>query len=480
MLAPLVTNGGRDTDNIQSDPSRLVNFHWSRSGAKPVLRRVLGTSSFASTDSVFMRDMHEVGGFIYSVVGGGLYCTDQNGTTTLLGNVADSADTEISSNNGDLAIAAGGNYYFYDTSAGALSEPSGGAFDAVGSVEYLSQYTVLTERNGGRFAWTDVADASSLDATQFATAEANDDNLLRAVSIAGNLWLFGEESIEIWGLTGQSGAEAFQRVAGGVIDVGLKEYGLVAGLPNGAFFVGSDNIASVTSGAGRSRVSTSAIEGDIANSTPTRCFYYEDEGHKFCVIRFSDRPAWVYDLVSEEWHERAFGSGHQAWPAVSSVKLAGSWFLGTDRGNIQKFTRSNRDAEAPLVSTVTSQTLYNEGRRTRVSELEFFLTFGESYLGRDRIVLLDAGGGAALKADDGALLIERLDDAPRDAMMWIELSSDGRTYGQAKQISLGDRGDYERRALYRGLGAYRRLNVKASISDPTEITLDAQVRLRLS
>ncbi|WP_230685880.1 hypothetical protein, partial [Streptococcus pneumoniae] len=79
--------------------------------------------------------------------------------------------------------------------------------------------TVLTELNGRRFQWSDIADASNLPGLNFSTADGRDDDILRPFQINGQLYIWKETSHEIWYLTGGAGAEAFERMAGGVRDV---------------------------------------------------------------------------------------------------------------------------------------------------------------------------------------------------------------------------------------------------------------------
>lgn len=480
---PLVEFVGRrrqDGDNIAASPARIINFYRETTGSDKsgfVLKSVLGTTPFADIGGVFLRDMKAVGSKLFAVVGGALYCVDALGDITNLGAVEDSEETTISSNNGKVTVAAGGTYYVWDDPS--LTTPSTGAFSSVGAAAFIGQYTVVTERSGRRFQWSDVADPASFDPLDFATAEGRDDDIIRPTAISGNLWLFGEASTEIWYPTGQAGPDAFQRLSGGVLDIGLKSYGLLASFDGGAFFIGDDGIAYITGGSGLQPVSEPSVETSISQNKPTRCFFYEDEGHKFCVIRFTDRPAWGYDVSSGEWHERSFGEGHAPWPAVSAVKFGSSWYLGTDVGQIHKFARVSKDAEAALVRTAVSKTLYIDGNRTRISELEFFPRVGESFLGRNQLLVLDAGGGFYLEAGEGYLLeVDEIADAPRDAKIWIRTSRDGgRTWGDPKERSMGDLGDYVQRTLYRSLGQYRSLTVEVNISDPIEAPLLSSARV---
>lgn len=448
-LVEFVGQSQQDSDNISANTSRLINCYREPSGGRTpfTIKSVLGEEAFADIDDVFLRDMEAVSGSIYAACGGSLYNVSSAGGITTLGSITD-GETTVASNNGKVTVAANGDYYVWDGST--LSEPSTGAFSSVGSCTFLGQYTVITEKDGRRFAWSDVADPETFDALNFATKEGRDDDVLRALAINGRLFLFGETSTEIWYLTGQADASAFKRMTGGVIDTGLKSYGLLTEIDQGAFFVGDDNIAYIVDGARPRPLPNIAVQTAIATGNPTRCFFYEDEGHKFCVIRFEDRPAWVFDIATGEWHERAKGVTLGPWDAVASVKLGDSWYIGTDLGGINKLTRRNADVSAPLLRRMISNTLYVDGNRVRLAEMEVFANMGRSDLGRD-------------------------------AECWIRLSRDGgNRWGLEKPRDLGALGEYETRALWRSQGQYRQLTVELNCSEPADVIFHSQARVRLA
>jgi hypothetical protein len=434
-----------DADNGQAATSRLINLYREpvKMGDKTqyTLKSVLGQAPFADLDTVFMRAFKEIEGTAYAVAGGTLYSISALGGAAILGEVADSEETTIAGNTGNITVCADGKYYVWDGTS--ITQPGAGAFSGFGSLEYISNYTVLTEAGGRRVQWSALADPTDLSGVSFATTEARTDNNLRTLAVGGNLWLLKERSIEVWYLTGGSGADAFAPISGSVIDTGLKAFGLVAKTRSGAFFVGDDGIVYITAGAGLSPVSTTAVETAIAQETPTRCFYYEDEGHKVCVIRFQNRPAWCLDVSTGEWHERAEGPNHGPWTAVDAVKAYGKWLCGTDLGGIYRMERNNADIGDELLRTAVSRTLSTDQRLFIVDKLEFLGRLGKSDLGRN-------------------------------AKCWIRISRDnGETWGEGKHRSLGDLGQYQQRVIYRNLGQFRHVTVELNISDPAEIPINA-------
>jgi hypothetical protein len=433
----------KDSDFQQASTSRLLNCYREPIEGGYVVKSVPGTSLVVNLGSVFMRAMEEVGGNIYAVCGGRLFRIISDGTATQIGAIAD-GPADISGNNGSVTIAAGGKYYVWDGSV--LTSPTGGAFASVGSVEFVGQTTIMTEKGGRRFQWTGVAAPTSLNGLDFATAEGRDDNILRCVVINGNVWLFKEKSIEIWYPT----TTGFSRIAGGVLDTGMKAFGLVAKFDGGALFVGDDNIAYITGGSGMEPVSTPAVETDIAQGSPVECLYYEDEGHKFCAIQFADRPAWVYDISTGEWHNRSAGVNYGAWPVVASVKAFGSWHVGGNTGNVLRLSRNNADFDGPLYRRGVSRTLRN-GDRVRIPRFELYGRMGQGPVNG------------------------------REPQISLRFSRDSaKTWGIERWRSFGATGDYDARIVLRSLGQFRSVTAEFTTTDPIEIPILANAFLELA
>lgn len=440
MKVEFVGPDARDPDNWQAASCRLVNCYREPSQGKTryTVKSDLGLSSFASVSGVFFRAMAEIGGNLYAASGSALQKIDTSGGVTSLGATADGAEASIAGNNGNVTLCIGGNYYVWNGTT--LSSPTPGAFSAFGSLDYIGNYTVLTEKGGRRFQWSGLADPATLPGLNFSTADGKDDAIIRCAAINGALYIFKEKSHEIWYVTGQSGASAFERQAGGVNDPGLLSFGLLAKVPGAtAFFVGSDGKVYIV---GVGPVSIPPVETAIKTLTPDRCLCWEDEGHVMCAITFKDAPAWVYDLSTGEWHERAQDVTLDPWQASDSAKMGGNWFVGRAGGAVLKLSRTNADADLPMVRAMVSRTLDNDGKLIRLAELELFLRSGF------------AAGSVEMR-----------------------LSQDnGHTWGMWRKKSWAV-GEYAPRMIWRALGMARQWVVEVRISDPVEVSVNAEGRV---
>ena len=434
----------QDSDNIAASPSRLVNMYRepvpSGGRASAVLKSVPGLTEFSVIPGVFVRSMAVVDSLLYAVVGGQLYEVTTDGVYTANGPLVDDEDTSIDGNNGDVTICAGGNYYVWN--GASLIQPVEGAFSNFGSVVTFSGYTVLSEENGRRFQWSSLADATTLPGLSFSTADGRDDKIIRLKAINGALYIFKQTSHEIWYATGGAGALAFERQSGGVVGVGLKSHNLIANFPGAAFFVGDDNRAHIISGQVQP-VSIPAVETAIRDSKPRACIVYEDEGHTFCAITFEDSPAWVYDVATGEWHERAEGRLLTPWTATATAKFGGRWVCGRDDGNLFRFAAVYTDDSEVLVREATSATLYQDAARFIVREMEVFPRSGFTL-----------------------------------GTIEAEISRDGGvTWTVPKPLSIGARGNYGNRVIWRNLGQCRSITARIRYSEARAFTMLADGRV---
>lgn len=442
MKVEFVGQSARDADFTIANTSRLVNCYREPivSGGRSAyaVKSVLGLAEFSSLPGVFVRDMATVSGKLFAVGAGALYEIGSTGGVTNRGAITDDADTTMAGNNGDVTIVADGDYWHWDGTT--LTNPTPGAFSNFGAVEYIGNYTVLTEASGRRFQWSDLADATTLPGLNFSTADGKDDNLVRPFAINGLLYLFKETSFEVWYITGQSGANAFARQAGGVQDIGLKGKRLICRIPGSAFFVGSDGRAHLISG-GIQPVSTPPVETAIQQGEAERCFAYEDEGHTFCVVTFRDRPAWVYDVSTGEWHERA-EDDLQPWSASCAVKFQGYWYAGRDDGSILQFARVNTDRGADLIREATSRTLEQDGQRITIQQLELFPRQGFA-----------------------------------DGTITLSISRDGGATWSAPKARTSTLGNYATRMIWRSLGQARMFTAKVRWTDAHDVSILAEGRI---
>lgn len=469
MIVEFTSQSARDALNPAAHTGRLVNCYREPmvAGGRGVyqIRAVPGMAQIADLERAAMPAAMVFQDRFLVVSGGDLISIGATGDVQVIGAVGNSAETSISENTGYATIVAGGKYWTWDGTT--LDEVDVG-FDA-GSVAYLGGYTVVTELGGRRFAWSDLADPTTFDGANIASAEINNDDIIRAVVLKDGLHLFKASGFEIWGVSGDAGPGAFVRISGAMEETGLRSYGLVTTLPNGMAFCGTDGRMHIYAGV-MQPVSTPPMEVALDRYDAERMFYYEKRGHGFVCVAFRDVPAWCYDLATGEWHERA--EDGDAWRAVLSAKVGSEWWIGADNGKVSRLTDACRDFGAPLVREMTSLPVVFP-TPTVVSELEVFPVVGYGMQDEGASGYTDA---AVLSLPPGA--VEGAYDA-RPAQISLRVSRDGVSFGNMKSKDLGERGNHGKRVIFRNLGLFQRVGafrlVLSSLRDvPIVSTVDVK------
>lgn len=440
----LVGTARQDAGTKQASTGRLVNYYRDLQGERFVLRCVPGTTQFADTGMVIGRAIEEVGGKVYAVSGGRLFTIGIAGSTNNLGAVTDDAATTIAGYDNVAMIAAGGNYYTYNGTT--LAQPGSGAFTSVGSVCFVRGYGVLTQNNGDKFEWTTLRDPTTRVASQVARAENRDDVLRQGVELGGNLYLFGRRSFEVWTVTGQSGTAAFAPLVGMGKSRGLLARGLVANIGEALAFVGDDGVVYTLYGGDYQQISPSAVNRAISAETPTNLFYSEYEGHRFLVVRFTNRPAWVFDFATGEWHERQEGQGG-AWGVIASIKAFSKTLYLKRDGKVYQ-AGGVTDAGSIIYRTATSETFEQDGRRFSVDMV---------------------GARAAHGLQSGQADIQ------------LRISRDrGMTWTEPKVRNWGSQGEYRERAVWRRQGQTRALTLEFTQADTLDVPFFGEIELGIT
>lgn len=422
----------RDATSPQANPSRLINC-FREPGQRTLLRAVEGLVEYGDTGSVLVGDMMDLDGVTYAIAGQTLYRLPNEAVATLsLG------EQFLGRNGAAITAVSGGRYYVWAN--GGLTEPVG-IFTSYGSVTYLNGRTILSEGVGNRFEWSDIAAPETLNGLNFATAEQRDDNLLRVMAINGVIMAFGERSTEIWAATGAGGSGAFSLLPGAVVDIGIKARKLVADIGGAAFIVGNDGVAYLAASTQWQPVSIPAVNVAIRDGNPQNCVFWEYLGHKFAAITFQDRPAWVYDLATKEWFERAEGQEGR-WTIAAACRRGQSFLFGAVSGKVYQGGTGGQDMGGTMYHEATSGLIEQDGAFFNINQIEFGASYGFQ---------------------------------PEAATLLLEASRDGATWSRQGSVDLGQDGDFARRAVFRRIGRSRKRAFRVSWTGNMSLYADANV-----
>jgi hypothetical protein len=308
---------------------------------------------------------------------------------------------------------------------------------------------------------TALNDPFSIDPLDFASVQADPDNLVSSVVDHGQVWLFGTNSVEVWYDSGNVDFP-LQRIDGAFNEIGCAATFSVAKLDNSLFWLGADRrgkgIVYRANGYSGTRVSTHAVEWQIqqyADISDAVAYTYQQDGHSFYVLSFpSANATWVYDVATQAWHERAgWNNGsftrHRSncQTYFNNVNAVGDYQNGniyafdmvkySDHDRIQKWLRSWR-------ALPTGQ---NNLKRTAQHTQQ-----------------LDCETGVGLVIGQG-----------NDPQVMMRFSDDGgHTWSNEQWSLMGKIGEYYRRVFWRRLGMTQKIRdrvYEVSGTDPVKIAI---------
>ena len=308
-------------------PQRLVNVYpQATPGKGPVeLLGAPGTVAWSAPGSGPGRGLFVMRGTLYCVSGEALYKVDENGSEIYLGALPGSGKLQFAGNGVELVFS--NKYILSNGTVSLITDPD---LPAISSIDYIDGYVVATETGTGKFYWSELYDGANYDGLSFASAEGYPDDLICLKVDHRQVFLFGQETTEIWYDSGDLDYR-FQRLSGGFIELGAGSRLGVTKQDNSVLWFANDKTIRRLSESTPVRVSQHGMEEKIASYDRVddcEAFSFAWNGHLFCAFTFpSATPeggaTWVLDITAgNEWHERST-YGQNDWDVVDAVNCYG-------------------------------------------------------------------------------------------------------------------------------------------------------------
>lgn len=398
-----------------------------------------------------------LGDFLYVVCGLDFYQIDSSKTAILKGTLGGSPDRVMMTVNRTQVtiLTSNGDSYYYNTSdhnpnPDTFGKITDSDYQPASSVTTLNNYTVFSELESDQFFISDLAETTSYN-VNFATADASADNIVRVYAINNELWIFGEESTEVWTNTGNPDFP-FERIVGTLIQVGCLAKFSVVNDQEGIFWLGDDFSIYQGIGYAANRISTYPIEMEISKYERVDDavgFFYVQEGHRFYCLTFpTANKTWSYDTTTQLWHERSSRNpntlANDRW-LVNSLSFFDSLIIVGDK-NTGKLYELDLDTYTEngetIVSEVVTATIFNTLLRTSFDRLTIMMDTG---------VGIDGSG----QGDNPEIM--------------LKTSTDGaKTWSDELWQPIGPIGSYETEVFWTNVGYGRSLISKIRISDPVK------------
>jgi len=483
--------------SVNAADNRMVNLFPEAvpEGGKEAgfLSRAPGLRLLATVGTGPIRGLWYHNNFLYVVSGTQFYKVTSAYASSLLGVVAGTGPVSMVDNGTQIFIAAGTTSYIYNTvtnAFGAISDPD---FPGATQVGYLDQYFVFIEPNSQNVWVTSILDGTSIDPLDFEETAGSPDNLVGMIVDHREVWLFGQNSVEVWYNAGNPDFP-LSRIQGAFNEIGCAATFSIAKMDNSLFWLGADargqGVVYRANGYSGQRISTHAVEWQIQQySTISDAigYTYQQDGHSFYVLTFPTADkTWVLDLTTNSWHERAgydsttgmftrHRSNCQA--AFNNEIVVGDYA----NGNLYAFDLEVYDDDSQTQRWLRSWRAISPGdndlKRTAHHSLQLDCETGVgtaidrvaiSLLTETELDLLTELGAPLLSVDTSAT-------ASADPQVMLRWSDDGgHTWSNEHWRSMGKIGQYGYRTIWRRLGMTTKLRdrvYEVSGTDPVKVII---------
>lgn len=401
------------------------------------------------------------------VAGPNVYTVTTDGVATARGLVTPgTTPVSMASNGSVVMIVTGPTGYALDLTTFALTQITSTAFQGADKVDFVDGYFVFNKPGTGQFQITQLY-STDIDDLDFATAEGSPDLLVSLIVDHREVWLFGENSTEVYFNSGNADFP-FERIQGAFLEQGCAAKYSVAKMDNRVFWLSADDRGKgmVMSAAGYQpqRISDHALEYAIAQMsaiTDAVAYTYQQEGHSFYVLNFpTANQTWVFDASTNQWHQRAYRD-----PATAALQrhrsncqmafigenIVGDW----ENGNLYKMKLdyyTDNGAAIPRIRACPH--LADPDYRYQIHDE----------------LRVDMRTGVGLSSGQGS--------DPKAMLQWSD--DGGYTWSNELWASIGKIGEYQARVNWRRLGRSRDRVYKVTVTDPVPVAfIGATTRIRV-
>jgi hypothetical protein len=430
---------------------RLINCYVDKDGDHVAYFRSAGLRAVADTGHSGPRGMLATATALYVAQQDTLVSYSTSGViTTITGALSGARPVTMARNNAaptpNIAIVTENGAF--TITAGAIATWPDFDVGTPVSVSSLDGYFLWVYGTGAIIA-SDL-NSTNINTLSTARAESNPDGLIRGTVSGRQFFAWGQASLEVWD---NAGSSPFPLSRAAVVPVGLLSSWAIAGFEDGwdltQIFVASDGTVRRLNGYQPERISTRAVERDIASVPATdliRAFVYTSGGNAFWVLT-SPIWTWEFNATTSEWNERR-SDEMPRWRALTSAKFGGRWLAGDVLStSLMEITSAALDEAGAPLKAQGEGVLKDFPARMRVPALHFDFTVGQ---GRE------SG-------------LDPIESDPTVALSWSH--DGGASWSNPLFRRLGRQGNFERQVRIDNLGRStpHGTRVRWEVSDPVPL-----------
>lgn len=334
---PLILAGGTFKGrDLGLTAQRTVNF-WpqrqQRTAKSPyTLESFYGLKSFGSGSGA-NRGIFAHQNVLYKLNGTNLFSVNSSGAYTSIGTIPGTSRAVFDGLATTVIITADGVAYTWDGTTFTVGTDSD--FESPDTVTVLNSQA-LYDGTGGRFGVSDVGLPLTINALNYATAESKADDLLRPFAYGNIVYMLGSEAIEQWWNSG-SGNPPFDRVEGGLINIGLGAVHSVGSDDRGIYIFGADDQAYYIVGGVPTPLLPREIVREISGFSATNDavgWAMELDGQWFYVLKFPTADRTFIFPRGDQWFELSSGLLGGRYLGDGHAFIYGKHLIADEAGNI--------------------------------------------------------------------------------------------------------------------------------------------------
>ena len=405
-----------------------------------VLMPWFGYVSFSTDGSGSDRGMLFHRGVLYKVSGITLYSVNSSGSSTSLGTIQGSAQC-ILQGLGDSVLIANGSGLIYEYDGVTLTQLTDLVFESPEWVAVLKNFAIYGG-DADRFLVSAFADASDINALDYARAETAADNLIRGYAFQEELYLFGTTTLEQWFVSGVGRPPVDFKASA---TIGIASRTAIANNDQYLYWLADDR--RVYRVPGLEPVGNVGLANDFENYTTVddaKAFCCTKQGQNFFHLTFpTENATWAYSEATGQW-----------------FNLSSTTTTGRDIANSYAYAYGKH-----LVADYSSGDIFDWDEST--------YTENGSEIARERItspLTADKLGvpGGSIELNRLEIVLEKgqgnLSETNPRLMLQVSTNG-GKTYGTERWAPIGKSGEFKNRVIYNNLGRAEEFTFKLKAAD---------------
>ena len=377
----------------------------------------------------------------YRVMGTKLVSIDQNGVSTIIGDVGGTSEVSFDYSFDYLAVASNNNLFLYDGTT--LEQVTDADLGTVLDMVWIDGYFMTTD--GEFLVITELNDPFSVNPLKYGSSEASPDPIKGLLRLRNEIYAFNRYTIEVFDNVGAENFP-FQRVSGAQIERGAIGTHTACVFMETIAFLGSGINEAPAIWLGNNsnsiKISTREIDQIISEYTTSELEQVilesiTSDGYLHLYIHLADQTL-VYDGRASQvvqqpiWFTLTSSiTGKGKYQARNFVWCYDKWLCGNPTSAEHGYLSENTSSHYGNVIGWDFGTtiIYNESRGAIFHELELVGLTGRVPLGANPTV-------------------------------WTQYSKDGTTWSQEKAISAGKQGQRNKRLVWLQQGNMQNIRIQ--------------------